>query len=157
TYSSSNDGSGSVWVAADTTPGVFNVYGTHVYNAGSAYFTVKVTDQGDPRSPTPDLGGEFTGATSAAVLVLSNPAVVVTAGPTCAATEGATSSVQTVATFTDPGVLKSSAQAYKATVNWGDGTSTTASLTGQGQYSGPDATGFIFASNVAGIVLGSDG
>ncbi len=154
-YNSSNDGSNSVWVAATSTPGLWDVYGSHVYGSGSAYFSVKVTDEGDPRSPTPDAGGDFTAATSNAKLTLIVPAVVLTAGGTFSATEGNTSSVQTVATFTDPAGTGSGSAGYVATITWGDGTSSTATLTGQGNYSGstPSGTNFVSSSSNPGIVL----
>jgi uncharacterized membrane protein len=54
----------------------------------------------------------------------SDPAVVATGGFTYAATEGTAATAQTVATFTDPGGAEPLAD-YSATIDWGDGTSTT--------------------------------
>ena len=59
---------------------------------------------------------------------ISDPSVILAAGPMFSATEGETSSVQTVATFTDPGGPESDPDAYVATVSWGDGTTSTATL-----------------------------
>jgi hypothetical protein len=73
-FNRSDDSSGSVLVVANPGGG-FDVVGSHVYEAGSFYFAVKVTDLGDLRSAQPDLGGSTTGASSAARLVISTPSV----------------------------------------------------------------------------------
>ena len=163
---SSNDGSGSVSVVADPNGG-FDIIGSHVYVASSgSYFGVKVTDLGDQRSSTPDLGGQITGAFSSAPLTIIDPPVLVTAGQTFTDIVNMPSAVQTVATFTDPGGpdTNASSSPYIATIQWGDGAVTVASSTAQATYTNAtvDSAGKITgqissAENVGGIVLGSDG
>jgi hypothetical protein len=163
TFSSSDDKSGSVQVVADPSGG-FNVVGSHVYSAGSYVFGVKVTDQGDPGV---DNGGQVVSASSAAPLTLADPAVVVSAGPTFTAGVNSLSSVQTVATFTDPGGPQASTVSptpYVATIQWGDGTATVASPTAEANYTQASVNSqgqiigqLVSASNVPGIVLDSDG
>ncbi|HEV3344414.1 MAG TPA: DUF4214 domain-containing protein [Pirellulales bacterium] len=55
------------------------------------------------------------------LIAASDPAVVPTGGFTMNAVEGASSTVQTVATFADPGGFATQAS-YTAEINWGDGT-----------------------------------
>ncbi|HZU34994.1 MAG TPA: hypothetical protein VFA18_03755, partial [Gemmataceae bacterium] len=168
---SSKDGSGSVSVVANPNGG-FDVVGSHTFREGSGnYFAVKVTDLGDPRSAQPDLGGQITGAVSSAPLTITDPPVTVTAGQTFKAIQSILSSVQTVATFTDPGGPepntadpKGLPAPYVATIQWGDGTATVATLTAQANYTNASVnsqgkiTGLLAsASNVGGIVLGNDG
>jgi RTX calcium-binding nonapeptide repeat (4 copies) len=163
---SSNDSSGSVSVVADPNGG-FEVLGAHGYFASSgAYFAVKITDLGDPRSGAPDLGGQVTGAVSSTPLTIIDPPVVVTAGQTFTDIVNKPSAVQTVATFTDPGGPDTNAfpVPYIATIQWGDGAVTVASLTAQANYTNATVnsqgriTGQIsFATSNGGIVLGSDG
>ena len=163
---SSNDGSGSVSVVINPGGG-FDVFGSHVYVASSGVkFGVKVTDLGDPRSSTPDLGGQVTGAASSTPLTIVDPPLVVTAGHTFTDIVNKPSGVQTVATFTDPGGPDTNAfpVPYIATIQWGDGAVTVASQTAQASYTNAtvDSTGRItgqisFAENVGGIVLAPDG
>ncbi|HWB12842.1 MAG TPA: DUF4214 domain-containing protein [Pirellulales bacterium] len=61
------------------------------------------------------------------LIATSDPAVVPTGGFTFNAVEGASSSVQTVATFTDPGGFEPRAS-YSAEINWGDGTSSAGTI-----------------------------
>jgi hypothetical protein len=107
TFNSSNDTSNSVQVQQiSTNPDgsiVFGVYGSHTYIAGSGYFEVKVADQGDARSAKPDLGGQIIGGATATPLTIADRPVTLTSGSTFTASENSLSSVQTVATFTDPG------------------------------------------------------
>jgi hypothetical protein len=169
TANRSNDGTGTVSVVADANGG-FDVVGSHTFQASSGnYFSVKVTDLGDPRSATPDAGRQFTGATSSTPLTIIDPPVVVTAGPTFTDLENTLSAVQTVATFTDPGGPETTGPnpaltPYIATIQWGDGTATVASLTAQANYGNASVnsqgqiTGQIISVQEAGgIVLGSDG
>jgi hypothetical protein len=78
---------------------------------------------------------------------VSDPAPVVTAGKGFSATEGVTSGAQSVATFTDPGGPESDSSAYTATVAWGDGNSSTATLANGGIVLGKD--GQTFSVNLA--------
>jgi plastocyanin len=59
------------------------------------------------------------------LITTSDPAVIGKGGFTYTATEGSTATAQTVATFTDPGGAEPLAD-YSATIDWGDGTSSTA-------------------------------
>jgi hypothetical protein len=165
----SNDTTGSVSVVANANGG-FDVIGSHTFRVSSGiYFAVKVTDLGDPRSAQPDLGGQTTGAVSSAPLTITDPPVAVTAGPTFKDIENTLSAVQTVATFTDPGGPEATSPnpavaPYIATIQWGDGTVTVASLTTQANYTnatvnsqGQISGSLVSAENVGGIVLGSDG
>jgi SdrD B-like domain/Bacterial Ig-like domain (group 3)/Domain of unknown function DUF11 len=73
---------------------------------------------------------------------VEDPAVIATAGPSFTATEGDVSDVQTVATFTDPAGPESDDNAYVATVEWADGTSSVATLANGGIVLGDDGTTF---------------
>jgi hypothetical protein len=59
----------------------------------------------------------------------ANTGIAATGGFTVNATEGTESSPQTVATFTDPDP-KSTAAEYKATIEWGDGSSSEGTISG---------------------------
>ncbi len=164
TFNNSSDGSNSVSVVANPNGG-FDVVGSHTYSEGGSYFAVKVTDLGDPRSSTPDAGGQVVSAGSSTLLNITDPAVTVTASSTAfSASESSMSTVQTLATFTDPGGPESDANAYVAIVQWGDGSVTATNLTAQAYYAQATVNSqwqisgqVVSASNVAGIVLGSDG
>ncbi len=170
TSNHSNDGSGSVSILSNSSGG-FDVVGSHTFSEGSGhYFSVRITDLGDSRSAQPDLGGHITGAVSSTPLTITDPSVIVTTGQPFSAMQSTLSSVQTVATFTDPGGPEPNAtdpnQAkapYIATIQWGDGTVTVTSMTAQANYTNAsvDSQGKITgqitsATNVGGIVLGSD-
>jgi hypothetical protein len=163
TFNNSDDDSNSVWVVANTTLGGFDVVGSHVYTAGTYNFGVLVQDKGDSSSAHPDNGGEIVTASSSAPLDIAELPVIPAAGPTFTASANTLSTVQTVATFTDPGGPESDANAYTAIVQWGDGTVTATNLNAQANYgqasvnSQGQITGLVVsASNVGGIVLGSD-
>jgi hypothetical protein len=138
TNDTSDDGTGTVWLVAAGALGngdlLFDVFGSHTFAAGSDYFGVEVTDLGDPGH---DTGGQIIYAASAAPLTISDPPLVVTAGPTFTSIEGVTSSVQTVATFTDPGIPEQPdavPNPYLATIEWGDGSITAATGLAQANY-----------------------
>ncbi|MDB5301487.1 MAG: hypothetical protein JWO87_3150, partial [Phycisphaerales bacterium] len=59
---------------------------------------------------------------------VSDPAVIPTGGFNLTPVEAANSGNQTVATFTDPGGVEPLAD-YSASINWGDGTTTTGAIT----------------------------
>ncbi len=154
-YSQSNDGSGNVQVVAAANGG-FNVVGSHTYAEGSASFAVQVIDQGDSRSQSqPDNGGQSTSAASAAPLTIRDPAVVVKSGPMYAAGVNSPSTVQTLATFIDPGGPEADPNAYLATIEWGDGASTTTNLSFIEDFNSQGD--LVAGQNNPGIVLGSDG
>ncbi|MHB1423853.1 MAG: beta strand repeat-containing protein [Gemmataceae bacterium] len=168
TFNDSADGSNSVQVQKiSTNPNgsiVFGVYGSHIYAPGSYVFGVKVTDEGDPRSATPDSDGQSISASSVTPLTIIDPAVVVKAGPTFTNIDTTLSSVQTLATFTDPGGPDSAPHAYEAIVQWGDGTVTVASLATRASFTSAtvDSQGTITGqldsvTNDGDIVLGDDG
>jgi hypothetical protein len=80
---------------------------------------------------------------------VSDPALMVTAGPTFTSSENVPSGIQTVATFTDPAGLENDGQAdtYQANVDWGDGTTSVATLANGGIVLGSD--GQTFSVNLA--------
>jgi hypothetical protein len=118
-------------ISGPNASGVFTISGSHTYaSAGTPTITVTVHHD----AVTPDA------TVHDAVTVSSAPLPInATGAGTLAATEGAGLSA-TLATFTDPsgaGPLGS----YSATVNWGDGTSTST-----GAISGPNASGVFTVS-----------
>jgi hypothetical protein len=142
----SQDGTGTVWLVAAGALGNgnlrFDVFGSHTFVAGSDYFGVEVTGLGGPGQYS---GGQIVDAASAAPLTIIDPPLVVTAGPTLTAVECVTSSVQTVATFTDPGIPEQPdavPNPYLATVEWGDGSITAATGLAQADYRQPQPESF---------------
>ncbi|HVC96995.1 MAG TPA: DUF4214 domain-containing protein [Pirellulales bacterium] len=106
--------------------GVFIISGSHTYtSAGTPTITVTVHH---------DAVASDVLVHDAVTVSAGPPAVDATAAGTLAATEGASLS-QTLATFTDPNGTGALAT-YSATVDWGDGSSTTS-----GTVNGPDANG----------------
>jgi hypothetical protein len=76
---------------------------------------------------------DFTGLTDSKSfnVNVSDPAVIATGAFTVTAVEGASSGSQTVATFTDPAGAESTAN-YSATVDWGDGSTSTGIISQSG-------------------------
>ncbi len=112
-------------ITLDSLTGIFTAQGNHTYSeesgaehAGSNPYQISVTISHE--AATPD-------ATVTSVATVANPPVVATGGFTVTATEGAASSLQTVATFTDPGGPEVVGD-YAATIDWGDGTTTTSGV-----------------------------
>src|SRR5579871_1759888 len=94
--------------------GTFTVSGNHTYaEEGSATLTVTINHEGS------------TAQTATTTATISNPNIVASGGFSVSGSEGAGSSMQTVATFTDPGGAEGVAD-YNATIAWGDGTTPTA-------------------------------
>jgi hypothetical protein len=114
-------GDGTTATAGTVTPnrnGVFHVNGAHVYaDEGSHNVSVTIADD----------GGSMASATSTATVA---DAPLVAAGVNVNATEGA-SATATVATFTDANP-NAPASDFTATINWGDGTSSTGTVAGNG-------------------------
>ena len=123
--------------------GVFTVTGTHTY-----------AEEG-----TPEHGGPFvitvsviSGTTTASVTDNTNIAdapIVGSGGYTVFAVEGQTFTA-TVATFVDTGGPENASLDYSATINWGDGTVTT------GTISGPDQNGVFYVSGTHAYAEESD-
>ena len=110
-------------LVATSTPGVYTVEGSHTYAEYGAYtIEVSASDKGGSSVPlTP------TASTSVADASLS------LAGPfTFTATEGQSSAVQQVATLTDAAGADSQIADLSATINWGDNTTSAATLVATG-------------------------
>lgn len=104
-------------VSLSAANGVYTISGNHVYlSAGNQQVTVTVQHDAAPN------------ASVFSTVAVSDVPLAGTAGPTFTATEGSPSATEVLATFTDPGVVESLSTpgAYGATINWGDGTSTSA-------------------------------
>jgi hypothetical protein len=121
------DGVTTAGTVAGTT-GTFAVYGTHTYSEeGSDTVRVTITHNNSTDTPFP----------ITETVAVSDPAVVPTGGMTFNATEGAAPQNQLIATFTDPGGSEAVSD-YSATINWGDFTSSAATITAS-----PDDTFFL--------------
>jgi hypothetical protein len=110
----STDATGLTISPIPNSPGNFRVSGTHLYTEDGGFpfsITVKAGGSGDDKGNTATIYGEADVTDPAVVL---NPA-------TFQATEGTTSTVQTLATFTDPGGPES-LNDYAVDVDWGNGT-----------------------------------
>lgn len=103
---------GSITLAGST----FTVTGSHTYAEEGSY-TISVTIA-HTTTTTPAVTANSTAA-------ISDPAVVGTGGFTLSGTAGVALSSQTVATFADPGGAEALGD-YSATINWGDGSPTSA-------------------------------
>lgn len=103
-------------ISFSSATGVFSVTGSHVYSSPGEK-TVKVTVHHDD---APDAVATTTAA-------VSDVPLDATAASTFAGIEGATSPVQTLATFSDPGVIQP-LSAYGAMIDWGDGAAPTAGV-----------------------------
>ena len=96
--------------------GVFSVAGSNTYAVdGSDKITVTITDK----------GGSTTTATSTATVA---DAALTANGSPVSATEGSSTGTVTVATFTDANP-SATAGDFTATINWGDGTSSSGTIT----------------------------
>jgi len=111
------DGStGAGTISFNTSTGVFSVAGSHAYAAsGSSMASVTVHHDA------------ATDAVVTSAATVTDPAVVMTGAYSLGAAEGASLASQVVATFTDPGGALAIAN-YAATINWGDGSSSTGTL-----------------------------
>jgi hypothetical protein len=103
-------------ITLNSATGVFTVQGGHLYAEDGSYnITVSLNHDNSP---------SVTVSSSATV---SDPGVLASGGFSVGATEGITTSLQTLATFTDPGgpeVLKD----YSASIAWGDGQNSTGTI-----------------------------
>ena len=106
------DGSTNSTFSADSQGSLGTVAHTYA-EEGTKLLTISVAD-----------GSEQTGSAQFHVGV-SDPAVLATGGFTVTGHEGAATGLQTVATFTDPGGTESLGN-YSASIDWGDGTATSA-------------------------------
>jgi hypothetical protein len=122
------DGTSSAGTITNNNNGTWKVTGSHTYSGdtvngeseGAA--TISVTISHDATTPQV--------VTDTATI--TDPAVVATGGFVVTATEGADSGSQTVATFTDPGNPSGTtedANDYAASINWGDGQTSTGTIT----------------------------
>ena len=110
------DGASSPGVVSGPSGGVFTVSGNHVYaEEGTKSIQVVISH---------DTAPSVSVTSQAAVADLP---VALSGGLTINAVEGATSVSQALATFTDPGGSEPLAD-YSATVAWGDGTSSSGSI-----------------------------
>ena len=110
---------------------VSHVYAANSWSNGGHAYTIAVSVTGSSKLNA-----------STTVVVNAQP-VTVAAGPTFQGAIGVASPVQTVATFTDPaGSTSSTGIPYIATVDWGDGTTSTASTSDGTIVLGPDNTTF---------------
>jgi hypothetical protein len=124
-WGDSSSGGGVVSIADPTGSPRFAVSGMHTYAAPGTYnLTTTVTDSA---GTTVTLTGNTANVATAPILS-STGGTIFNGGNWI---EGITYAVQTLATFTDPDG-NTDPRLYSATVNWGDGTSSAASISGGG-------------------------
>jgi hypothetical protein len=131
------DGSPASQGAISLSGSTFTVTGNHTYtDEGTFKVTTTITHQG--------ISTTVTGTAT-----VSDPAVVPAGGFVFHANEAEASTVQTVATFTDPAGVEpnpgdpgTSPDPYVATVQWGDGKTSTATLANGGIVLGADGKTF---------------
>jgi hypothetical protein len=115
------DGTTTAGTVAINVSGGFNVTGTHTYGEdGTEAVSVAIVDSADSTTAT----AISTANVREGSFALSGVAPI-------SATEGQTLSGITVATFSDSG-SPDAASAFTASINWGDGTTTTGTVTGSG-------------------------
>jgi hypothetical protein len=112
--------SSSAAIVQSSTPGVFDIEGSHVYSEYGSY-TIKVNVN--------DVGGSTAAAQSTATVA---DATLSASGVNVNATEGAPLSNVTVATLTDSAGTYTNLSNLSATINWGDSFSSAATLVGTG-------------------------
>jgi hypothetical protein len=123
------DGSVSAGIVGfDNTHHVYTVTGNHVY-----------TEQGFYSAAVSIHHGTAIDSPATSVVNVSDAPLAPTGGYQFSAAEGTLSAVETLATFTDPGGVESTAD-YSATVLWGDG------ATLPGLVTGPDGNGVFTVS-----------
>jgi hypothetical protein len=133
------DGQTSPGTVSAAAGGGFAVYGTHVYSDEASYVgvVVAISDSGGSTATASNGNTAVNMVTVADATLTAKPSTVITS-------QGATFS-GTVATFTDANPLATAAD-FTATINWGDGHTTTGSVsaaagggfqvTGSHQYTG---------------------
>jgi 6-phosphogluconolactonase (cycloisomerase 2 family) len=115
------------------TPTTGTVIGDHVYN-GDGPYTVTVTVQDNK-------GGKNSGT----LTVFNSPPTVVP-GPNPTGNEGST--VTATATFSDPAYNYGSPKTYTASINWGDGSTTSGTVVVTPGSAGVPTTGTVTGSHV---------
>jgi hypothetical protein len=111
------DGSSSTGtISFNATTGVFTVSGSHKYSEEGTY-SITITIHHDMAPP----------ATAMSSAVVSDQSVSAVGGFSLSAAEGNDSGIQTLATFTDPAGAEAQGD-YSADVLWGDGSSSTGTL-----------------------------
>ena len=138
------DGSTSTTGTVSGSNGAFTVAGSHTYSGDGADLVSVTITQVSPGTAT------ATAASSADVVDGDLTVTDVTA----AATQG-TSFSGTVATFIDPDDT-APASAYAATINWGDGVTSTGTVTGSGTFTISGTHTYAFGSNFSAQVQISD-
>ena len=104
-------------VTFDANSNTFSVLGSHVYDLFGTY-TITVSIRNDA-SPTTQVSSTAN---------VSNPAVIPTGGYTITGVENSTTTIQTVATFIDPGGPRPINE-YSATIDWGNGATSPGTIT----------------------------
>ncbi|HVX11746.1 MAG TPA: TIGR03118 family protein [Pirellulales bacterium] len=134
-------GDGTVSAGTVSGSGGFQVSGTHVYAIGGTYSaTVTIADK----------DGGTADATSQ-MLVADYP--LLGAGVSIVGSEGQSFS-GTVATFVDTNPNGGNLASYSATINWGDGTTTSGSISGSGSdYTVSGIHAFVDVSSAVVIVI----
>jgi hypothetical protein len=124
------DGSASVGtVTANGAAGAWKVNGTHVYNDEGTYsLTVTIVDTDHLPNPGPNRG---TAILVGSVSVTDAPLVAGTFTVNTAGTEGSTATAIT-ATFSDLDVTNTSANNYRAQIDWGGGVVTAGTIASNG-------------------------
>lgn len=115
------DGTVTAGTVTGSTGGPFTISGSHTYGDDGSY-SVVATFSDDPPSTLTNIA-----ITSTAVI--SEADLTVTAGPAITASEGQVLTGVQVATFSDPG-SPDAATNYAAIIDWGDGTTSTGTVSG---------------------------
>ena len=106
-------------LVATITPGVYTVEGSHTYAEYGTY-TIQVSAS--------DVGGSSVPLTGTASTSVADASLSLAGAFTFTATEGQASAVQQVATLTDAAGADSQIGDLSATINWGDNTTSAATL-----------------------------
>jgi hypothetical protein len=115
------DGTKTMGTVSGPTGGPFTISGNHTYSDDGSY-SLTATFSDDPPSI-------LTNIPIASTAVVSEADLTVTAGSAISTTEGVALSGVQVATFSDPG-SPDAASDFAATIDWGDGTTTSGTVTG---------------------------
>ncbi|HEV3343343.1 MAG TPA: DUF4214 domain-containing protein [Pirellulales bacterium] len=115
------DGTTTTGTVTGSTGGPFTIGGNHTY-AEDGSFTVLAIFSDDPP-------GTLNNISITSTAVVSETDLTATAGAAISTTEGSALTGFQVATFSDPG-SPDAASGYAATIDWGDGTTTTGTVSG---------------------------